>query len=185
MWTFPPLTPYLWLPPDHSLQGRPRYLLEEARVVEVTWARGAERPASRHTFQAFKACVFSPATPARHTYTQNHTRTRSHVHVPIHPPPRSPLSPCQETSRQLEVNSLSTALLQSAPPQARSLAGFLLPHPDPILPLPSAVMLLLYLLHLLRPHQAFGWHEGPAALPPPWAFGHGPHSTEGISKVQT
>lgn len=167
MWTFPPLTPYLWLRQDHSLQGRPRYLLEEARVafailrVEVTWARGAEGPASRHTFQAFKACVFSPATPARHTYTQNHTRTRSHVHVPIHPPPRSPLSPCQETSRQLEVNSLSTALLQSAPPQARSLAGFLLPHPDPILPLPSAVMLLLYLLHLLCPRQAFGWHEGP------------------------
>lgn len=129
--------------------------------VEVTWASGAGRPAGRHIFQVFKACVFSPTTPARHAYTQNHTHTHLHVHMPIHPQPRSPLSPHQEMSRQLKVTSPSTALLQSSPPQARSLAVFLLPHPNPILPSPSAVMLLLYLLHLLCHHQAFGWHEGP------------------------
>lgn len=81
--------------------------------VEVAWARGAERPASRHTLQVFKACVFSPTTPARHTYTRNHTHTRLHVHMPTHPQPRSPLSPRQETSRQLKVTSLPTALLRA------------------------------------------------------------------------
>lgn len=137
--------------------------------VVVTQA-GRLGGAGSHTVQVFK--VSPPTMPATHTHSTTPAQASpahrvtilTSWHRSLHcPPPELPTSGVH---------------LPPHGAQARPLGVFPLPHPNPTPTSPSAVMLSLYILHLMPPEPLDGLANFTrlAALPLPWALGPGPHS---------